>query len=227
MPNRILIIEDEAAIADAIAYSLRQEGFEADQVGDGAEAARLPLDRYDVVLLDLMLPGLSGFDVCRRIRDRSTIPIIIVSARSEEADVVRALEIGADDYVSKPFSMAELIGRVRALLRRQEFDRRADSAVLQVEGLRLDLLDRTASMEGRSLDLTPLEFRLLALLAGAPGRAFSRSEIVGHLWRSTFAADRRACDTHVKNLRQKLEPVPSEPQHLVSVRGVGYMLRVA
>src|SRR3954454_25205497 len=151
MPNRILIIEDEAAIADAIAFSLGRAGFEADHVGDGAEAAGLTLDRYDVVLLDLVLPGLSGFDVCRRIRDRSTIPIIIVSARSEEADIVRALEIGADDYVSKPFSMAELIGRVRALLRRQEFDRRADSAVLQVEGLRLGLPLQGGSVGGRPL----------------------------------------------------------------------------
>jgi two-component system response regulator RegX3 len=225
VPDRILIIEDELAIADAIGFSLRQEGFATEHVADGSQAARQPLDSYDVVVLDLILPGLSGFDVCRRIRDHSTVPIIVVSARSAEADVVRALEIGADDYVSKPFSMAELISRVRATLRRRDFDGKAAPTAVEVGDLRLDLIDHTASVHGRTVELTPSEFRLLALLAGSPGRAFTRRQIVEQLWHSTFTADERSCDTHVKNLRRKLEPTPTEPQLVVSVRGVGYMLR--
>jgi two-component system, OmpR family, response regulator RegX3 len=226
VPDRILIVEDELAIADAMRFSLRQEGFETEHVADGAQAARLPLDRYDVVVLDLVLPGLSGFDVCRRIRDRSTVPIIVVSARSAEADVVRALEIGADDYVSKPFSMAELMGRVRATVRRRDFyGGGGGPTVLDLEGLRLDLVEHAVTVDGRRVELTPSEFRLLSLLASSPGRAFTRREIVEHVWHSTFAADERSCDTHVKNLRRKLEPMPAEPQRLVSVRGVGYMLR--
>ena len=227
MADRILIVEDELAIADAIRFSLRQEGFDTEHVADGGQAARLALDSYDVVVLDLVLPGLSGFDVCRRIRERSTVPIIVVSARSAEADIVRALEIGADDYVSKPFSMAELIGRVRATVRRRDYDGRAGPTVVELDGLRLDLVEHVVTVDRRRVELTPSEFRLLALLASSPGRAFTRREIVEHLWHSTFAADERACDTHVKNLRRKLEPTPSEPQRLVSVRGVGYMLRTA
>jgi two-component system response regulator RegX3 len=225
VPQTILIVEDEQAIADAIRYSLVREGYEVDVVADGESAVAADVERYDMVLLDLMLPKLPGYEVCRRIRERSVVPIVMLSARIAEADRVLGLEVGADDYVSKPFSMPELVGRVRAILRRREMDRGEARATLRVGGLELDLVDRTARVDGREIELTPTELRLLALLAGEPGRPFTRREIVQHIWRSTHVGDQRTCDVHVKNVRQKLERDPARPDLLVTVRGVGYMLR--
>jgi two-component system response regulator RegX3 len=226
--TRVLIAEDEPAIADAVAYALNAEGFSVDIVGDGDSAANAQVDDYDVVILDVMLPKLSGVEACRRIRQRSVVPVLMLTARTAEIDRVVGLEAGADDYVSKPFSMPELVSRVRAILRRRSFDRGEDAAMTRdVGGIQLDLNEQTLVVDGRTVDVTPSEFRLLALLAQQPDRAFSRAEIVERLWRSTHVGGQRTCDVHVKNLRRKIERDPSRPERLVTVRGVGYMLRAA
>jgi two-component system, OmpR family, response regulator RegX3 len=222
-PKRILVVDDEAAILEAVAYALRGEGFDVDALEDGEAALDAALTNgYDLLILDLMLPKLSGLEVCRRIRDRSDVPILILTARDSEGDRVLGLESGADDYVSKPFSMAELLSRVRAILRRRALDRLPGEK--RVGGIRIDLERYSVEVDGRPVDLTQSEFRLLALLAGAPGRTLTRDEIMRHLWRSTYTGDRRACDTHVSNLRRKIERDPSRPERIVAVRGVGYRL---
>ena len=221
--KRILVVEDEPAILDAVAYALRGEGFDVDALDEGEAALEAALmDGYDLLILDLMLPKLSGLEVCRRIRDQSDVPILILTARDSEGDRVLGLESGADDYVPKPFSMAELLSRVRAILRRRELDRSFGEH--RVGGIRIDLARHSVDVDERSVDLTPSEFQLLALLASAPGRAFTRAEIMRHLWRSTFTGDERASDTHVVNLRRKVERDPANPARIISVRGVGYRL---
>jgi DNA-binding response OmpR family regulator len=225
MSSRILLVEDEPAIAEAVAYALKDAGFEVDAVGDGGEAleASRRLD-YDLMVLDLLLPGMSGLNVCRTVRAESDLPILMLTARETELDRVIGLETGADDYVTKPFSIAELVSRVRALLRRRALDLSRSSGVRTVGGLRLDVNHHAATVEDRPLQLTPSEFRLLSLLATEPGRVFTREELVRHLWQSDFLGDRRAIDVHVSNLRRKLEPNPRQPRRLVTVRGSGYKL---
>ena len=222
---RILVVEDEVAIADAIRFGLVNEGYRVEVLHDGQAAADAEHDAFDLVLLDLNLPRVPGYEVCRRIRERSIVPIIMLTARTGEADRVLGLELGADDYVAKPFSMPELVGRVRANLRRRDLDRGEAGAERRVGELRLDLVERQVTVAGRTVDLTPSEFRLLAFLAEQPGRAVSRREILERIWRSGYVADERLCDTHVKNVRRKIEDDPSRPERLVTVRGVGYMLR--
>ena len=225
--TRVLIAEDEPAIADAVAYALHAEGIDVDVVSDGDAAAKAAVDDYDVVILDVMLPKLSGVEACRRIRERSVVPVLMLTARTSELDRVVGLEAGADDYVPKPFSMQELVSRVRAILRRRSLDRHEKTVTREVGGIRLDLNEQTLLVDGRIVDVTPAEFRLLALLAQQPERAFSRTEIVERLWRSVHVGGQRTCDVHVKNLRRKIERDPARPERLVTVRGVGYMLRAA
>jgi two-component system, OmpR family, response regulator RegX3 len=224
--SRILVAEDEPAIADAVDYALRSEGYDVEVVGDGAAALERALQEpFDLLILDLMLPRLAGMEVCRRLRAESAIPIIILTARSAETDRVLGLEIGADDYVSKPFSIAELVGRVRALLRRRELDRGdGQVAVRRVGGVELDIARHEVRVDHAAVQLTPSEFKLLALLAEQPERVFSRREIMQHLWNSEYVGDQRACDIHVSNLRRKLEREPERPERLVTVRGTGYKL---
>ena len=220
-----LLLEDEGTIADAVGYALRSEGFETEAVATGEEALqRIAATAYDVVVLDVMLPGISGLEVCRRVRESTTVPIVMLTARTAEVDVVLGLEAGADDYVQKPFSMPELFSRVRAILRRRDLDRRNWSAVQRVGGLELDLREHTATVDGRAVDLTLSELKLLALLADDPGRAYSRRELMEHLWDSAHVGDLRACDAHITNLRRKIERDPSQPERIVTVRGVGYKL---
>jgi DNA-binding response OmpR family regulator len=227
VPQRILVVEDEPAIADAIEYNLASTGYDVDVVTDGARAAERDLNAYDLAILDLMLPGLAGDEVCRRWRAQSIRPVLMLTARTSVAERVLGLEVGADDYLGKPFSMPELLARVRAILRRRDLDRAAHKTPsrLSVDGLHLDLLERTLTVNGRPVSLTPLEFRLLALLASRPGHTFTRDDITQHLWQRSHDNDDRACDTHVKNVRQKIEDDPSRPQLLVTVRGIGYLLR--
>jgi DNA-binding response OmpR family regulator len=216
---RVLLAEDESAISDAVAYALRGEGFEVETVADGESALEVARsDGFDVLLLDLMLPGISGIEVCRRLREDSAIPILMLTARTAEVDRVIGLDAGADDYIVKPFSMPELISRVRAILRRRELDR-GEPSELRVGGLCLDLRRHTVTLDGAPVQLTLSEFKLLALLAQHPERAFSRRELMQHLWDSTYVGDQRAGDTHVANLRRKIGR-----ERLVTVRGVGYKL---
>jgi len=225
MSDKILVVDDEPAIVDAVTYALRASGFEVDTFGDGEsalEAARS--DSYDVLVLDVRLPGLSGIEICRRLRSESDVPILILTAMDAEVDRVLGLEAGADDYVTKPFSVAELVSRVRAILRRRELDRAAGGGVRRVGSLELDVHRHEVRIDGRTIRLTPSEFRLLAFLAQEPERVYSRREIMQHLWDSTYVGDQRACDIHVSNLRRKIEDMPGRPQRLVTVRGVGYKL---
>jgi two-component system, OmpR family, response regulator RegX3 len=226
MSPRVLVVDDEPAITDAVSYALESEGFEVDVRADGNaayEAARA--GGHDVVVLDALLPGLSGFEVCRRLRAESEVPIVMLTARDTEVDRVLGLEIGADDYVTKPFSMAELLGRIRAILRRRALDRERPGATEYRAGaLRVDLVRHLVLLDGERVQLTPSEFKLLSLLASQPGRVFSRRQIMQHLWDSDYVGDERACDIHFSNLRRKLERDPTNPERLVTVRGAGYKL---
>jgi two-component system response regulator RegX3 len=225
---RILVVDDEPAIRDAVGYALRNEGFEVEALGDGESAlAAAGADAYDVVILDLMLPGVPGTEVCRKLRAGSPVPIIMLTAKDAEADRVQGLELGADDYVTKPFSMAELVVRVRAILRRRELDRSREGGTWRIGGLQLDPRRYEVRVDGEVRRLTPSEFRLLLLLAGEPGRVFTRREILEYLWSSSYVGDQRACDIHVSNLRRKLERDPAQPERIVTVRGVGYKLVAA
>jgi two-component system response regulator RegX3 len=223
--SKILIVDDEPALADAVGYALRKEGFETDAAGDGDQALDVALGgSYDLVLLDLNLPGLSGVEVCRRLRAESTVPIIMLTARDAELDLVLGLEVGADDYVTKPFSMAELVGRVRATIRRRELDRDDVQTIMRVGDLEIDPVRHEVVVAGRTIALTASEFKLLARLAEHPDRVFTRRELMQHLWDSDYVGDERACDSHMANLRKKIERDPARPERLLSVRGVGYKL---
>ncbi len=226
MTARILVVEDEAAIREAVAYALTREGYAVEQEVEGETAlARALAGDFDAVVLDLMLPRLPGLEVARRLRSESPIPILMLTAKTTEVDRVVGLELGADDYLTKPFSMAELVARIRALLRRRDLDRSEHSGdVRQVGGIEIDFPRHEVRVDAQPVELTSSEFRLLTLLASEPGRAFTRRELVSHLWRSEFAGDERACDTHVVNLRRKLERDPRRPERIVTVRGVGYKL---
>jgi DNA-binding response OmpR family regulator len=224
--TRILVVDDEPTILDSVGYALQREGFDVSSARDGTEGLRLArAEKPDVIVLDVMLPGLSGREVCRQLRAESDVPILMLSARGGEVDRVLGLELGADDYVTKPFSLAELVSRVRALLRRRELDRVRHDAV-RVGDLEFDLAAHDVRIDGDRVHLTPSEFRLVALLASDPGRAFSREELVRHLWETEYTGGERAVDAHVVNLRRKLEHDPADPRRLLTVRGIGYALAV-
>ena len=226
MTERILVVDDEPAIRETVGYALRGEGYEVADAADGEEALEVARENgFDVLILDLMLPKLSGVEVCRRLRAESDVPILLLTAKDAEVDRVLGLEAGADDYVTKPFSMAELVSRVRAILRRRELDRRSSGGLaLRVGGLALDVARHRVEVEGRQVNLTPSEFKVLTLLANEPERVFSRREIMQHLWESSYVGDQRACDIHVSNIRRKIEEHPARPVRLLTVRGVGYRL---
>jgi two-component system response regulator RegX3 len=226
MTYRVAVVDDEAAIRDAVSYALRSDGFDVDPFESGEDLLRAVEDDAspDLIVLDLMLPGLSGTEVCRRVRATSPVPIIVLTARDAEVDRVMGLEAGADDYVTKPFSMAELVSRVRANLRRRELDRTAQPTTRKIGDLELDLARHDVRVAGRPVRLTPSEFKVLSLLADQPDRVFSRREIMQHLWDSSYVGDQRACDIHVSNIRRKLEADPARPARLLTVRGIGYRL---
>jgi len=210
-----------------VAYSLRASGYDVDAVATGEVALRSGPESYDLLILDLMLPGLSGVEVCRRVREHSAVPVLMLTALTGETDRVIGLEAGADDYVPKPFSMSELISRVRAILRRRDLDRAEDPGMVRQAGdLRLHLVEQVAWRNGTPVDLTPTEFRLLVMLTAEPERVFTRQEIARRLARSAWAGDERTCDVHMKNLRRKIEEDPAQPCCLLTVRGVGYLFRV-
>src|SRR2546429_551643 len=220
---RSLIVGDEPAIAEAVEYALKAEGFDVETVDDGnAALEQARAKAYDLLVLDLMLPGLSGVEVCRRLRDDSPVPILMLTAKDGEVDRVLGLEVGADDYVAKPFSMPELVARVRALLRRRKLDSGERTTKLRVGELELDLAKHEARLADEHVPLTAFELKLLALLAAEPGHVFSRREIMAHLWNSSYVGDERACDLHVSNIRRKIERDPAPPEKLLTGRGRGY-----
>jgi len=222
---RVLVVEDEQAVADALAYALRSDGHDVTVVDRGEDALEVTrANALDVLILDVGLPGISGVEVCRQLRTESPIPILILTARDTEVDRVLGLEAGADDYLGKPFSMSELLARVRAILRRRRLDAQDAHPTREIGGLRLDLERYEAAVDGEAVQLTPSELKLLALLARDPGRVYSRREIMRHLWDSDYIGDARAADLHVSNVRRKIERDPDNPERLVTVRGAGYKL---
>ena len=223
--SRILVVEDEPALADAVGYALRADGHEVEVAEDGEHALEAVSDGpFDALVVDVMLPGISGVEVCRRVRGDSAVPILMVTARDAVVDRVVGLEAGADDYISKPFAMNELLARVRAVLRRRELDAGEAQPVRSVGGLHLDLERYEATVDGTPVQLTPSELKLLALLARDPGRVYSRREIMQHLWESEYIGDARAADLHISNIRRKIERDSENPERLVTVRGAGYKL---
>lgn len=226
MSGRILLVDDESDIVDPVRYALERDGFEVDVARDGERALELAREqRFDLLLLDVMLPRLSGLDICRTLRGESDVPIILLTARDAEVDRVLGLELGADDYVTKPFSTAELVSRVRANLRRRELDRASGSTtIVTVAGIRIDLGRHVVSVDGRDVDLTPSEFKVLLYLAEHAGQVLTRAQVMEHLWQSPFVGDARACDAHISNLRRKLERDPAHPERILTVRERGYKL---
>jgi DNA-binding response OmpR family regulator len=218
---RILIVEDEPTLAQALRYNLEREGYRVTLASQGQEALdAFHLRHPDLVILDLILPDMDGLEVCRALRRHSSVPILILTARGEETDRVVGLELGADDYMVKPFSMRELVARVRALLRRAQSS--PPDEVLVSSDLRLDLRRREAYRGGMPLPLRPKEFDLLAFFMRHRGRALSREEILTHVWGVDVAVDTRTVDVHVRWLREKVEKVPSKPTRIITVRGLGY-----
>ena len=225
MGARILLVDDERDLRETVAYALRLEGFDVTPTPDGESALTAARGaQFDVVLLDVMMPGLSGLEVCRTLRRESDVPIIMLTARDGELDRVLGLELGADDYVGKPFSTAELVSRIRALLRRRQLDRGSSTTTIDVGGVHIDLTGHVVVVDGRPVHLTVSEFKLLVFLASEPDRVFSRSQIMEHLWDAPFVGDGRACDVHISTLRRKVERDPANPARIVTVRGVGYKL---
>jgi two-component system response regulator RegX3 len=229
---RILIADDEPSVRDSVTYALQQDGYEVTPAVDGSDAeAKLAGEmEFDLLILDIMMPGRSGLDICREVRARSAVPIIILTAKDAEVDKVVGLEVGADDYVTKPFSVRELLGRVRAQLRRRELDRapRADANTeISAGPVSMDLVRHVVRVRGEQVNLTRSEFQLLRLLAGRPGEVFRRHQIMEELWQTEFDGDERACDVHISNLRQKVEVDAQRPELVVTVRGVGYKFAVA
>jgi len=226
MSPRVLVVDDEPALLQGLTYALTREHFDVTTATDGEAALEAARSQdFDVIILDLMLPKLSGVEVCRQLRAESAVPIIMLTAKDSEVDKVVGLEVGADDYVTKPFSALELLGRVRAILRRRELDRTDGSAsVLTIGGLRVDFARHELVVDGEPVSLTPSEFKVLYVLAQTPEEVVSKRSILEHLWESTFVGDQHACDVHISNLRRKVERDPSQPERIVTVRGFGYKL---
>jgi two-component system response regulator RegX3 len=225
--TRVLVVEDEESFSDALSYMLRREGYEVEVAETGPDALQL-FDRTgaDLVLLDLMLPGLSGTEVCRELRNRSKVPIIMVTARDTEVDKVVGLELGADDYVTKPFSSRELVARVRAVLRRGGESDELITSTVEAGPVRMDVERHVVSVDGHAVSLPLKEFDLLELLLRNSGRVLTRGQLIDRVWGSDYVGDTKTLDVHVKRLRAKIEPDPSNPKYLVTVRGLGYKFEV-
>ncbi|HET6910490.1 MAG TPA: response regulator transcription factor [Mycobacteriales bacterium] len=221
--TRILVVEDEESFSDALSYMLRKEGFEVAVSGNGpAGIEEFDRSGADLVLLDLMLPGLSGLEVCRQLRQRSDVPVIMLTAKDAEVDKVVGLEIGADDYVTKPFSARELVARIRAVLRRRGEPEELITGVLEAGPVRMDVDRHIVSVNGGTIALPLKEFELLEFLLRNSGRVLTRGQLIDRVWGSDYVGDTKTLDVHVKRLRAKLEPDPSVPKHLLTVRGLGY-----
>ena len=227
-PPRILLVDDEQSVQTLLAYPLRKEGYEVVPALDGLEALnRAATQTFDLIVLDVMLPKVDGFEVCRQLRARSSVPIIMLTAKGEEFDKVLGLELGADDYITKPFSVREFRSRVKAVLRRADRPRDEDIVEEAIEegDLVIDFERRVVSMNGSEVRLTYVEFEILAALARAPGRVFSRQALLERVWGDSAYRDPRTVDVHIRHLREKLEADPKEPEYLFTVRGVGYRFR--
>jgi two-component system response regulator RegX3 len=224
----VLIVEDEESFIDALTIGLNREGFDVTIARDGQQALVLfEKNTFDVVLLDLMLPKMSGLDVCRSMRATSTVPIIIVSAKGEEVDMVLMLEIGADDYVTKPYRLRELVARIRAVLRRRQRNDQVDAdEEIMLGNMRMDIDARRCFVNGEEIKLRKKEFALLRLLLENPGRVLTREVLIDRVWGSDYVGDTKTLDVHIKRLRTLIEDEPKNPTHITTVRGVGYRFEV-
>ncbi|MGH3735879.1 MAG: response regulator [Micromonosporaceae bacterium] len=221
--TRVLVVEDEESFSDALSYMLRKEGFEVSVAATGTEAlTEFERSGADIVLLDLMLPEMSGSEVCRQMRQTSSVPIIMVTARDSEIDKVVGLEIGADDYVTKPYSPRELVARIRAVLRRRSEPTELVQATLEAGPVRMDVDRHVVSVDGDSVSLPLKEFELLEMFLRNAGRVLTRGQLIDRVWGADYVGDTKTLDVHVKRLRSKIEPEPSTPRHIVTVRGLGY-----
>jgi DNA-binding response OmpR family regulator len=226
--STILLVDDEESIQQLLTYPLEREGYRVLHARDGEEAlTRFAAERVDLVVLDIMLPKLDGLEVCKRLRAESEVPIIMLTARDDELDKVVGLELGADDYITKPFSIREFRSRVRALLRRASVSRQGQDGgdVISAEGLTIDLGRRAVEIRGERVQLTYVEFELLRILASHPGRVYSRRMLLEALWGGADYREPRTIDVHIRHLREKLERDPAEPEYILTVRGVGYRFR--
>ncbi len=224
---RLLVVDDEQAISELVSFHLTREGYQVETEEDGRQAVdRVLREPFDLVILDVMLPGLSGLEACRAIRQSTDVPIIMLTARKDEVDRVLGLELGADDYVTKPFSPRELTARVKAILRRSAKGRE-DNGEVRLPGLDVDPERRSVLVDGEPVNLTFTEFELLTILARNPGRAFTRDELLVRVWGEDFYGDSRTVDVHVRHLREKLHEDPQKPRFIETVRGVGYRFRQA
>jgi DNA-binding response OmpR family regulator len=228
-PPTILLVDDEDAVQKLLTYPLERDGFRVVSARDGAEALeRFGEENPDLVVLDIMLPHLDGLEVCKRLRAHSTVPIIMLTARDDELDKVVGLELGADDYITKPFSIHEFRSRVRALLRRAKlppYQGEDGDEVISLGPLRIDVARRTVELDGTSVQLTYVEFELLRTMASHPGRVFSRKMLLEELWGGSDYREPRTIDVHVRHLREKLEAEPRTPEYILTVRGVGYRFK--
>jgi two-component system response regulator RegX3 len=221
--TRVLVVEDEESFSDALSYMLRREGYEVEVAATGPDAlTAFERSGADLVLLDLMLPGLSGTEVCRALRQKSNVPIIILTARDSEVDKVVGLELGADDYVTKPFSSRELVARIRAVLRRGAEPEELLLNVVEAGPVRMDVERHVVTVDGNPVALPLKEFDLLELLLRNAGRVLTRGQLIDRVWGADYVGDTKTLDVHVKRLRAKIEPDPANPKYLVTVRGLGY-----
>ncbi|HXA59978.1 MAG TPA: response regulator transcription factor [Streptosporangiaceae bacterium] len=221
--TRVLVVEDEESFSDALSYMLRKEGFEVAIAATGPDAIEtFERNGADLVLLDLMLPGLPGTEVCRELRARSNVPVIMLTAKDSEVDKVVGLELGADDYVTKPFSSRELVARIRAVLRRQGDVEELAPATLEAGPVRMDVERHIVSVSGGTVQLPLKEFELLEVLLRNAGRVLTRMQLIDRVWGADYVGDTKTLDVHVKRLRAKIEPSPSVPRYIVTVRGLGY-----
>jgi len=221
--TRILIVEDEKSLSEPLAYLLGKEGYDTTIVADGlAAVAEFDRNGTDLMLLDLMLPGMQGTEVCREIRTRSAVPIIMLTAKDSEVDIVVGLELGADDYVTKPYSSRELLARIRAVLRRRTEPETEDDAVLEAGDVRMDIERHTVSVQGKDIAMPLKEFELLELLMRNAGRVLTRGQLIDRVWGADYFGDTKTLDVHIKRIRSRIEQSPSEPVMLVTVRGLGY-----
>ncbi|MGH3355552.1 MAG: response regulator [Nocardioidaceae bacterium] len=225
--TRVLVVEDEESYSDALAYMLRKEGYEVSVAGNGHDAlAEFDRAGADIVLLDLMLPGIPGTEVCRQLRQASTVPVIMVSAKDAEVDKVVGLEIGADDYITKPYSPRELVARIRAVLRRGHDVEPEPAATLESGRVRMDVERHVVTVDGGEVRLPLKEFELLEMFLRNTGRVLTRGQLIDRIWGADYVGDTKTLDVHVKRLRAKIEPDPAHPRFLVTVRGLGYKFEV-
>lgn len=224
--KKVFLVDDEKTLVKALKFNLEKEGFQVEEAFDGEEALEKVFKvNPDIIILDLMLPGLDGFEVCREIRKKEDIPIIMLTAKGEDIDKVLGLELGADDYMTKPFNPRELVARIKAILRRSSVQNEGLRKQIQIGTLRIDLLQHRVRLEEREIDLTAKEFALLSFLASNAGRVYSRDQLLEQIWGYNYYGDARTVDVHIRHLREKIEEDPSNPQLILTVWGTGYKFR--